>query len=282
MIVIRSTRRMATLSARLRSQGRRLGVVPTMGALHGGHSSLIRRAAVENDIVIVTIFVNPLQFGPREDFKRYPRDLPRDVRLAHSAGADIVFAPTADELYPPGFQTRIDVGLIGNRWEGRSRPGHFNGVATVVALLFRLTNPTVAYFGQKDYQQTLIVRQLVEDLKLPVRLRMLPTVRESDGLALSSRNQYLDLLQRRRATILYRALCAARVRIHQGERRGAPVMRQMQQLISSTHGVRLDYAAAVDAKTLKPLVRLNGRVALLVGAWVGRTRLIDNLLVEVS
>jgi len=202
--------------------------------------------------------------------------------LAHSAGADIVFAPTADELYPPGFQTRIDVGLIGTRWEGRSRPGHFNGVATVVALLFRLTNPTVAYFGQKDYQQTLIVRQLVEDLKLPVRLRMLPTVRESDGLALSSRNQYLDLLQRRRATILYRALCAARVRIHQGERRGAPVMRQMQQLISSTHGVRLDYAAAVDAKTLKPLVRLNGRVALLVGAWVGRTRLIDNLLVEVS
>ena len=271
---------MAALSWRLRQQGKRLGVVPTMGALHEGHASLIRAAASHNDVVIVTIFVNPLQFGPREDFRRYPRTLARDLRLARRAGADIVFAPSMQELYPPGFHTRIDVGPLGACWEGRSRPGHFSGVSTIVAVLFHLTHPTNAYFGQKDYQQTLVVRRLVEDVKIPVRIRVLPTVREPDGLALSSRNQYLSRVQRRQVTVLYRALCAARRRIRSGERRSAPIISEMKRLMRSA-GVRVDYAAVVDARTLTPQERLHGQVAVLVAGWVGRTRLIDNLLVGV-
>ena len=280
MLVIRSAHRMAARSWRLRQQGRRLGVVPTMGALHEGHASLIRAAAAHNDVVVVTVFVNPLQFGPREDFRRYPRTLARDLYLAGRAGADIVFAPSAQELYPAGFHIRLDVGSIGACWEGRSRPGHFSGVATVVALLFHLTHPTNVYFGQKDYQQTLVVRRLIEDLQIPVRLHVLPTVREPDGLALSSRNRYLSRGQRREAAILYRALCAARRRIRSGERRSGPIVAAMKCLIRSA-GVRVDYTAVVEARTLAPQARLRGRVAILVAGWLGRTRLIDNLLVDV-
>jgi pantoate--beta-alanine ligase len=282
MILIRSAHRMAALSWRLRRQGNRLGVVPTMGALHEGHLSLIRAAAAGNDIVIVTIFVNPLQFGPREDFRRYPRHLRRDLRLARRAGADIVFAPGVREMYPKGFKTRLAVGPVGDCWEARARPGYFSGVATVVAILFQLTRPTTAYFGQKDYQQTLVVRRLVSDLRLPVRLNVRPTVREPGGLAMSSRNQYLGPSQRRSATVLYRALRAAAAQVRAGERHSMPVVQAMRHLIRSADGVRLDYAAIVDAKTLKPQRYLHGRVAMLVAATVGRTRLIDNLLVDVS
>jgi len=282
MIIIRTARRMASLSARLRRQGKRLGVVPTMGCLHEGHLSLIRAAAAANDIVIVTVFVNPLQFGPREDFTRYPRNLARDVRLARQAGADIVFAPSVQEIYPAGYGTTIDVGPIGARWEGRSRPGHFRGVATVVAALFHVTKPTHAYFGQKDYQQTLVIRRLVEDLHLDVRLRVLPTVREPDGLAMSSRNRYLSVQQRRQAVVLSRALRAGRECIRAGERQVAIVASRMHRLIQQAPGARIDYVAVVDGATLEPLHRLRGRCALLVAVWIGRTRLIDNLLVDVS
>lgn len=281
MLLIRSARRMTQVSQRLVRQGKCLGVVPTMGALHDGHGSLIRSAASENDVVIVTVFVNPLQFGPREDFHRYPRNLARDVRLARAAGADIVFAPSVRELYPPGFQTRVSLGPLAEVWEGRSRPGHFHGVATVVTILLELTRPAAAYFGQKDYQQTLVIRQVVRDLHLPVRLRVLPTVREQGGLALSSRNQSLTPVQRRRASVLYRALCVARRRLRAGARRSAPLVREMKRRIRSVSGVRLDYVAIVDATTLTPQARVRGRVAILVAAWVGRTRLIDNLLVGV-
>lgn len=282
MTVVRTARRMAALSARLRHQDKQLGVVPTMGALHEGHLSLIRAAAKANDVVIVTIFVNPLQFGPREDFRRYPRKLARDIRLARQAGADIVFAPSVQEVYPAGFGTTIDVGPIGERWEGRSRPGHFRGVATVVAALFHLTNPTHAYFGQKDYQQTLVVRRLVADLHLDVRLHVLPTVRERDGLAMSSRNQYLSAQQRRQSTALSHALRHTRDQIRRGERRAAVIRSRVRRLIRAAQGARIDYLALVDAKTLKPVHRLRGRVVLLVAVWIGRTRLIDNLLVDVS
>ena len=282
MHVIRSARQMAIVAQRLRRQGKRIGIVPTMGCLHEGHLSLIRAAVDANDVVIVTIFVNPLQFGPREDFRRYPRNLARDVRLVRRAGADIVFAPSVQEIYPAGFATTIDVGPIGERWEGRSRPGHFRGVATVVAALFHLTQPTHAYFGQKDYQQTLVIRQLVKDLCLEIRLRVLPTVREPGGLAMSSRNNYLSVQQRRQAAGLWRALRAGRERIRAGERRAAVVAAQVRRLIAAIPGARIDYMAVVDAGTLAPVKRLRGRTALLVAVRVGRTRLIDNILVGVS
>ena len=282
MTIIRSPRRMLQRALRWQRQGRRIGVVPTMGALHEGHLSLIRRAASQNDVVIVTIFVNPLQFGPGEAFARYPRDLRRDLRLARAAGADVVFAPTVEQLYPAPFQTVVEVGPLAERWEGRSRPGHFRGVATVVTVLFELIRPTDAYFGQKDYQQSLIVRRLVQDLRLAIRLHVLPTVREPDGLAMSSRNRCLSPSQRAQAARLYRALCAGRERIRGGERRAAPIIRAMRALLTAQPGTRLDYVAAVDADTLEPRRTIRGRVALLVAAWVGRTRLIDNLLVEVS
>ena len=280
--LIRSPRRMAAFAARLAARGRRIGVVPTMGALHDGHGSLIRRAAAENDAVIVTVFVNPLQFGPREDFRRYPRSLPRDLRLARRAGADVVFAPPAAQLYPLGFQSAVEVGALARRWEGERRPGHFRGVATVVTVLFGLTRPTDAYFGQKDYQQALIVRQLVRDLRLPVRIHMLPTVREPDGLAMSSRNASLTPRHRRQAAVLIQALRRARARIRAGERRPAAVLQGMRRLIIAQPDARLEYAAIADAATLEPVRRLRGRVVILLAVQIGRTRLIDNLLVDVS
>ena len=256
MRVIRSAKEMAAVSRHLQREGRRIGVVPTMGCLHNGHLSLIRRAAAQNDVVIVTVFVNPLQFGPREDFRRYPITLRRDIRLARAAGAGIVFTPSTEEIYPRGFETRVEPGPLARRWEGRARPGHFRGVASVVAILFELTRPTTAYVGQKDYQQALVIQRLVRDLRLPLTVRVLPTVREPDGLAMSSRNAYLSASQRRQAAALFQALRAARARI--------------------------EYAALVDAKTLEPQHCLRGRVAILLAVWIGRTRLIDNLLVDVS
>ena len=281
MRLIRSISHMANLSSRFRRQGKRIGVVPTMGALHEGHLSLVR-AAARNDVVIVTLFVNPLQFGPREDFARYPKNLRRDAALVRAAGADLLFAPSAAQMYPPGFQTSVDPGPLATVWEGRTRPGHFTGVATVVTLLFQATLPTHAYFGQKDYQQTLVIRQLVSDLKFPVRIHVLPTVREPDGLAMSSRNAYLSRSERRQATVVYEGLRAARARIRSGERRAAPIISAMRQQLRRQPDVRVDYVALTDARTLQPLTRLRGRVAILIAAWVGATRLIDNLLVNVS
>ena len=272
---------MRALSQRLVLQRKRVGLVPTMGALHEGHCSLIRAAAAENDVVIVTVFVNPLQFGPGEDFKRYPRALRRDLGLARAAGADVVFAPSVQQLYPRGFQTAVEPGPLARRWEGGSRPGHFRGVATVVTILFELTQPASAYFGQKDYQQALIVQRLVRDLHLPPTIRVLPTVREPTGLAMSSRNAYLSAAKREQARVLYRALCAAQVRIRAGERRAEPIIDEMRRLISEIPGARIDYVALVDARTLEPQWRLRGRIAILVAAWVGGIRLIDNLLVDV-
>ena len=282
MRVIRSARQMAVFVQRLRRQGKRIGIVPTMGALHEGHLALIRAAAKANDVVIVTIFVNPLQFGPTEDYGRYPRPFARDLRLACRAGAHVVFAPTVPQMYPEGFASRIRVGRLGKCWEGYSRPGHFDGVATVVTKLFHLTQPTTAYFGEKDYQQTLVVKQLIRDLCLPIRLHVLPTVREPDGLAMSSRNRSLRPMQRRQALVLYRALRAARERIRAGERWAASIAAQMRRVIRQAPDARIDYVALVDAATLEPMRRLRGRTALLVAVRIGRTRLIDNLLVDVS
>jgi pantoate--beta-alanine ligase len=282
MRVIRTTAQIMTACQRLRHGGRTLGFVPTMGALHEGHASLIRASASSYDATVVSIFVNPLQFGPREDFHRYPRTLAHDLRVARDAGAGIVFAPRIEQIYPQDFQTIVDVGPLGECWEGKSRPGHFRGVATVVTRLFQLVRPSHAVFGQKDYQQARIIQQVVRDLHLGIAVRILPTIREPDGLAMSSRNRYLTPGQRRAASALYRALRHGRLRLQDGVRGSGPILRQMRRMLQESPGVRIDYVALVDAGTLQPLSRARGRVALLVAAWVGRTRLIDNLLVDVS
>ena len=282
MTILRTPSQMRQRALRLRRWGKRIGVVPTMGALHEGHLSLIRRARRDNDVVIVTIFVNPLQFGPREDFANYPRPFARDVRLSRAAGAGIIFAPRAQDLYPRGFQTQIEPGPLAARWEGKARPGHFRGVATVVAMLCELTQPTNAYFGQKDYQQALIIRRMIRDLHLPVRMHLCPIIREPDGLAMSSRNVHLSATQRRQAAVLSQALRIAKQRIRAGERRVAVIERLMRRHIRSATEARLEYAAIVDADMLEPQRRLAGRCAILLAVRVGRTRLIDNLLVAVS
>ena len=258
-----------------RAGGRRVGLVPTMGALHDGHLSLVRQAAAECDLVLVTDFVNPLQFGPREDFTRYPRDIERDVALAASAGADLVFAPSVEEMYPEVPQVRVAVGgSLADRLEGATRPGHFSGVATVVAKLFAIAGPCRAYFGEKDYQQLLVVRRLAVDLSFPVDVVGCPTVREPDGLALSSRNAYLSADERRAATALYRALATAAG----SEDRDAGHLRSlMAASVRADPPARLDYADVVDVATLEPLDEVHGRARLLIAAWIGPTRLIDNM-----
>jgi pantoate--beta-alanine ligase len=252
-----------------------VGLVPTMGALHEGHLSLIRRSAAECDVTLVTVFVNPLQFGPREDLARYPRDLDGDVAAAARAGAGLLFAPPVEEMYPSPPLVRVQVqGGLAHRWEGASRPGHFSGVATVVTKLFSITGPCRAYFGEKDYQQLLVVHRLVADLSLPVDVVGCPTVRETDGLALSSRNRYLSQDERSAAAVLYRALHAA---ASTPERDAATLQSLMTATVEAEPLARLDYAAVVDPATLDTL---HGEVAdarLLVAAWVGGTRLIDNM-----
>lgn len=281
MRLVRSPAQLRVLMARVRRRHRTIGFVPTMGALHEGHLSLIRDSAARYGATVVSVFVNPLQFGPREDFRRYPRSLARDAQLARATGADVVFAPAVEQMYPEGFQTRVQAGPLSARWEGPCRPGHFDGVATVVLKLFNVVQPTHALFGQKDYQQALIIRRLVQDLDVPVMVRVLPTVREPDGLAMSSRNRDLTPAQRRAAVCLYRALCLGRARLRRGERRAAALAAPMRGLLEAQADVRVDYVAAVDAGTLAPARRLRGRVALLIAARVGDVRLIDNFLVEV-
>ncbi|MFP5317777.1 MAG: pantoate--beta-alanine ligase [Acidimicrobiia bacterium] len=262
-----------------RSDGRRVGLVPTMGALHAGHASLIERSARGCDVTAVTVFVNPLQFGPTEDFARYPRDLAADAAAAEAAGADLVFAPPVDEMYPGGRalpETRVEVGRLGEVLEGAVRPGHFSGVATVVAKLFAVAGPCRAYFGEKDYQQLLVVRQVAADLSFPVEVVACPTVREADGLALSSRNRYLSGDERLAATVLWRALATAAA---SGERDGGRLRELMARYVSSEPDVELDYAEVADPLTLAPVATVEGEARLLIAARVGTTRLIDNLAV---
>ncbi len=260
-----------------RGAGRRVGLVPTMGALHDGHLSLVRRAAAECDTVAVTVFVNPLQFGPGEDLERYPRDLDGDVVLASAAGATHLFAPSVAEMYADEVLTTVRVARLGEGLEEAARPGHLGGVATVVAKLFAMTGPCRAYFGEKDYQQLLVVRRMAADLSYPVEVVACPTVREADGLALSSRNAYLSPDERRAAAVLYRCLVAGRAAVEAEEEDPAVVRSAMAEIVASEPGARLDYAEVRAAGTLEPLDRVVGDVRLLVAARVGPARLIDNL-----
>jgi pantoate--beta-alanine ligase len=263
-----------------RARGLKVGLVPTMGALHAGHLSLVELARRETEFVVVSIFVNPTQFGPHEDLGRYPRPLEQDLARCAEAGADLVFTPAAEVMYPRGYRTFVEVTGLQDVLCGPSRPGHFRGVATVVLKLFNQVQPDRAYFGQKDAQQARIIRQLVRDLDVPVEVMVGPTVREADGLALSSRNQYLDANQRRAAPALYRALEEARARAAAGERDAGALRQLLIDRIAATPGAALDYAAVVDPDTLVPLERLSGPAVLALAVRFGDTRLIDNLLIE--
>jgi pantoate--beta-alanine ligase len=267
--------------AEARRRGLSIGLVPTMGALHEGHASLIRAARRQTGFVVVSIFVNPTQFGPREDLSRYPRPLEQDLDLCEREAADLVFHPEPATVYPPGFCTAVEVTGLQDMMEGASRPGHFRGVATVVLKLFNIVQPDIAFFGQKDGQQARIVRQMVADLNVPVEVQVCPTVRAADGLALSSRNAYLDAEQRRRATGLSAALERGRRLIDEGERDPLRVKEAMAAHITAVPGAAIDYAEVVTADTLRPTDRLRGQVMLAVAVRFGSTRLIDNMLVDV-
>lgn len=252
-----------------------------MGALHQGHRSLIRAARLSCDAVVVSLFVNPQQFGPREDLAQYPRRPRRDAELCRTEGVDVLFAPSPSAVYPPGFATTVCVRGLSQRWEGEWRPTHLEGVATIVTKLLSLARPASAFFGHKDYQQAMLVKRLVEDLNLGTQLVVCPTVREADGLAVSSRNQYLSQHQRSAAPILFASLKAGREAIREGRRKAGEIKRAMLRTLRSEPLARIDYLAVCDPDTLEPVVHAGRRVILLGALRIGRVRLIDNLMVRV-
>jgi len=254
-----------------------VGFVPTMGYLHEGHLALVKQARIENSAVIVSIYVNPTQFGPREDFGAYPRDLDRDLELLRGEGVDIVFVPSDDEMYPPEFSSRVDVEKVTERLEGASRLGHFRGVATVVAKLFNIVQPTKAYFGQKDAQQAVVIKRMVADLNVGIEIVVVPTVRESDGLAMSSRNIYLSPEERQAATILFKALTLARQLRQGGEKDARKIRRQMTSLIQKEPLAQIDYVSIADAETLEELNLIDRPTLTSLAVRIGKTRLIDNM-----
>jgi pantoate--beta-alanine ligase len=267
----------------LRSAGKRIVLVPTMGALHGGHTALIREARTRGDVVVVTLFVNPAQFGEGEDYRRYPRDIERDALLASGAGGDLLFAPETSAMYPPGYQTFVNVEKLSLPLEGAARPGHFRGVATVVSKLLNITRPHSVVFGQKDAQQVVVLRRMVRDLDLGVEIVVVPTMREQDGLAMSSRNVYLTPAQRGEAPVLYRSLRKAEDLIRAGERSAGAVIAAMTSEITGGSSAAIDYVSVADAGSLDPLSTLSPGASVLVSlaARFGATRLIDNIHIRI-
>lgn len=264
-------------TARLSLNGT-VGLVPTMGYLHEGHLSLVSRAKAENQHVIVTIFVNPTQFGVNEDLSKYPRDLERDLNLLRPLGVDVVWTPTAEVMYPPGYQTWVEVEALTSPLEGAMRPGHFRGVTTVVAKLFNATQPTKAYFGQKDAQQAAVIRRMAVDLNFPLEVIICPTTREADGLAMSSRNKYLSEAERAAATVLFRALSAAKALYESGERSGEMLRRKMKEVLASEPLAQMQYVSCADYDTLQELNAVTGKALLSMAVYFGKTRLIDNFV----
>jgi|Deesub1362A_J573_1020465.scaffolds.fasta_scaffold00073_51 pantoate--beta-alanine ligase len=281
MEIIRIPRIMQETSKRALLRGRTIGFVPTMGALHEGHMSLIRACRQENDITVVSIFVNPTQFGPHEDFEKYPRDPEGDINKLTDAGVDTLYLPDTASMYPEGFRTSVVVNGLSDKLCGAFRPGHFSGVATVVTKLLNIVMPTRAYFGQKDYQQSLIIKRLVSDLNIPVEIVTCPTVREHDGLAMSSRNQYLNPDERKAATAIYKCLSSAAEKIKSGEKNAVRIKELMNEILSSEPLIKeIQYASAYDPETLDELQRIDSKVLLAVAVKIGQTRLIDNILLE--
>jgi pantoate--beta-alanine ligase len=265
-----------------RRKGKTVGLVPTMGALHEGHLSLVRMARAQCDLVVVSIFINPLQFGPHEDLAKYPRNFDRDRDLLEREGVEVIFAPTVEEMYPAGAITYVTVEALSDKLCGRSRPGHFRGVTTVVSKLFHIVEPDRAFFGQKDAAQSVIIRRMVRDLDIPVQVVIGPIVREPDGLAMSSRNAYLDASQRLSALVLHRSLLAVQERFDRGERKVQALIEAGKQVFSEDPSVRLDYLEIVDPETLDPVDDLSQRALVAVAAFVGKARLIDNVVLSES
>jgi pantoate--beta-alanine ligase len=280
MQILTSISEMQLLAERFRAQGRTIGFVPTMGFLHGGHVSLIQRARQKCDIVVTSIFVNPTQFGPNEDFDRYPRDEEGDRATCEDAGVDVLFMPAAADMYSDKPSVFVNVEGLSDILEGAIRPGHFRGVATVVAKLFNIVKPHTAFFGQKDYQQCAVIKRMVKDLDMDVEVHVLPTVRETDGLAMSSRNIYLSVDERRKATAIHRALASAERLLRNGVTVPAELKNAMQAVLNEEEGISIDYLEVADLETLAPLTSSQDGMVLLIAVRIGRTRLIDNLVIE--
>lgn len=281
MEIISKVKEMREWSDKARAEGKSIGFVPTMGYLHEGHLSLIRAAKKECETVVASIFVNPTQFGPGEDLDKYPRDIERDKELAEKEGVDALFIPDTEEMYPGGCETYVDVeASLAEGLCGRSRPGHFRGVATVVAKFFDIVVPDKSYFGQKDAQQAAVVKRMVSDLNIPVEIRVEPIVRESDGLAMSSRNKYLTAVEREEAAGLFRSLEAAKEMVEAGEKRAEAVRKKVSGILQSGEVIKVDYIETVDADSMAPVEEIKDNTLIAVAAYVGGTRLIDNIVIE--
>ena len=278
-MIIKTVRKAASFIKIQKKKNKLVGFVPTMGCLHEGHLSLIRKAKAENDLVAVSIFVNPAQFGPGEDFKRYPRNFKRDKVLARSAGADIIFYPQAKEIYPDNYKSFVEVLDITKRLCGESRPGHFRGVTTIVANLFNIIQPDKAYFGQKDAQQAIVIKRMVKDLNMNVKIKVLPIVRERDGLAMSSRNVYLSDKERKAAPVLFQSLKIARNMIKNGLYKSTAIRTKIRNIISSKKFVHIDYISIVDTESLKEVKVVKKKALIALATYIGKTRLIDNIIV---
>jgi len=282
MEIINRRQRMSSVARKIRrDQDRSIGLVPTMGALHEGHLSLVREARRMCDVVVVSVFVNPTQFGPSEDFEHYPRDLTKDTALLTDYNVDYIFAPPLEEIYPRDFSTYVNVGGLSKLLEGETRPGHFRGVATVVSILLNTVRPDFAFFGQKDAQQAVIIKRLIRDLAFDTEIVVLPTVREDSGLAISSRNLYLDAEEQESASVIHRGLKQAKEAYKKGEHHAGKLADIVRTTIETEPRVRLDYVSVVDAETLEKLDKLDDRPILIaVAAYVGKTRLIDNIVIN--
>jgi len=279
MLIMRDIKQMQDFSRKVKRRGRSLGLVPTMGALHEGHLSLIRKARHDNDKVVVSIFVNPAQFGPAEDYRRYPRNLKHDADLCKKEGVDAIFYPDAKKMYPDDYKTFVSVQDLSELLCGKSRHGHFRGVATVVTKLFNIVEPDTAYFGQKDAQQSIIVRKIVRDLNIPVKIKVMPTVREKDGLALSSRNAYLNKQERKDASVLYQSLKLAELLTKGGLKATDRIISRISEVIQKKKTAKIDYIAIVDTENLKAQKKVSGSCLIALAVWIGRTRLIDNIII---
>ncbi|MEA3329014.1 MAG: pantoate--beta-alanine ligase [Candidatus Omnitrophota bacterium] len=279
MQVITAIDKMRSYVEEAKSRGKKIGLVPTMGCFHQGHLSLIEKAGTSTDTTIVSIFVNPAQFGPDEDYLAYPRDVEQDRLKAARAGVDVIFAPGLSEMYPESYLTYVNVEMITGVLCGKARPGHFKGVATVCAKLFNIIKPDIAFFGQKDAQQTIVVKRMVKDLNMDVEIEVLPIVREKDGLAMSSRNKYLNTVQRKDALVLYQALTKAKDMIKSGERNAGMIIGCTKQIMDKA-GLKIDYISIVNARQLNSLEVISGEVLIALAVWVGRARLIDNIIVN--
>ncbi len=282
MKIIKDIAALQRTLAKAKKKNKLIGFVPTMGALHAGHGALLKKCRKENDVAVLSIFVNPTQFGPHEDFKNYPRQEKQDVMFAKRENVDIIFCPSINEVYPSRFLTHIQVDKISDVLCGKFRPGHFRGVATVVGKLLNIVAPDTLYLGQKDAQQCAVIQQMVNDLNFPVKIKVIPTVREPDGLAMSSRNRYLNPQERKEATILHRSLIKAQERILTGEQNPLRIVNGIRAMIRENSSGRIDYVECLQAETLEPLVKIDGKILIALAVWFGSARLIDNITLTVK